>query len=602
MALSDFKFHIRTIQNNNDWNDGNCFENMEESNYRNYGSYIFTNYTNLYHNVNFGLEFQFLYKGQFFTPKLFMEHFRISRIKGKENFLNLIEKTEIDIDKYYYDIFQFLNLNDESQLIWDYNLCRVDLQSVRLPDDTFQKEHNALFLNSNTSLIKDNQIFGVSYIQYKIECIKSFDNGSINVGDVIKSNILRIRLNFRNNVFYSNITPNDNKQISWKSGTYDKLNKTTYISDSFNFPFYYYDYVIKRFTITDRLLGYKLKNNIVNEDEKIFHLNVSNYFLNDYRKIIYLTKNIDYYKNIIGNSFLNQYMDKNGNVNDIEYNSSKADEIFSQYNKDTFNFKFINKNTIDENKIILGTNHMLIPYCIGYGIMLKWENLKSYDNLELDNPIVWSFQSDLNKKIIDEFVFEKTSVDYSKYIVQKNKNLLFMVFPETIIKPEYWKDDRTDLKKQSIWRDSDMYTKTGINNKWFWTFILTDWVDDSSPDFIACYGNSIKLLKNQIPMTTYYNDNQDKIFFNLFADSGYRTYDSVVKNYKKVYQNQPTEVFDFLPLNIYWPVVEVIVTQKIWQKKENPEIKKVLYTENDELKSKIEIKIDNTKDNIIVLK
>ena len=47
---------------------------------------------------------------------------------------------------------------------------------------------------------------------------------------------------------------------------------------------------------------------------------------------------------------------------------------------------------------------------------------------------------------------------------------------------------------------------------------------------------------------------------------------------------------------------EYIKYHKVWKKVNNPEIKKILYTEDGELKSKIEIKLDNTKNNILILK
>lgn len=42
-------------------------------------------------------------------------------------------------------------------------------------------------------------------------------------------------------------------------------------------------------------------------------------------------------------------------------------------------------------------------------------------------------------------------------------------------------------------------------------------------------------------------------------------------------------------------------TMNVW-KKIKPKVEKIIYSDGDKLKSKIEITIDNTKDNIIILK
>lgn len=626
MALSDFKFHIRTVQNNHLWNNGNCFENIDnlpdmqarvpKNDYSKY-------YTNLYHGDYFGLEFQFLYKGQFFPPKLFSEHFVIKpKVLSINNFRDEIHNIESfwlpftsNNRSEYTFVDNVLKLNEKEQIIFDKNLAKIDLEKADIVGDAgFEEEkrfhkHQIYFQRLTNFAL--NIFRSVMYVQYTIKCVKDFDNGSIKLNQEIDSNILRFCLNHKNNNLFNNWILNKNS----------KLNNKTYISNNISF----YNTYIKFGGNRDNFIhyqtdeSYNLKDNKFLEDEKIFYFGRGGDVSDDSIKIFFMSKNPDFYKSKLGD-YSNKYLGlvKNHyNYNDlksmnIEFSSEKANEIFSQEDKSRITYKFVdaiqNKNSLvfnEENN----DRDKYKPFQIGYCLTPKKNFVVEWffsDRNNVFSPDMYYITNEQWKKIIKTFGTEQQSPDNRNYVLVKNKNLLFMVFPETIGKESYWNNQKTDLKRQDIWRDEDMYTKIGIDNKWFWSFIITDWVRDyhNTIYFQYNFGNALKNMFGQYPMNTYWNhDNghENEILSRLFSQE-VLSINSIILNLRKIYQNQPEELFHILPLNILYPADEIIYNLKVWLKKENPEIKKVLYTENDELKSKIEIKIDNTKDNIIVLK
>ena len=539
--------------------------------------------------VNFDLEF--LFDNQIFVKKLFFEHFDIELIPSKSVDFNLpfnnIEKAN------YQDIvfkdFQPRNRNHKDYVFIDTNF--------------FDKK------DDNQNILDSYQNLYVCLIQYKITCIKDFifeGITHISVGQEIKSNILKYifftkcyKVGYKSNVpeklddynwkishkFVENLLKLENQNLSIEERSFD--NQTKY-GLYMNFP----DIVNKTDNIKNKE-GHILIYDTSNNDDLPSETNIKYFFILTF-----------------------------GNQN-FSMDSVKIGKFENNYYSEV-NYKDNTKYNLNDNisKIICDGNSFDIYY---RGIDFK-KSLETQDNLKFGFVHLYNIQKTkysliymirpLVKKQWGNVNIETNYPNNETRIFVNRYNTSFLCFKETLENKDLW--DKTaqypDLIKQPIWRDEDKEENLD-KTKHPQIPYLKKWI------FSVMYRKNYNIPQKFLNLTmsdfgvyVYHYDtnyqNFDKYYNTIFGKENEPIHQSYIRTFNENSNGYFMEWQDFRLLALSHKLILPIFikrndksskTTNVW-KKINPKIEKMIYSDNNVLKSKIEITIDNTKDNIIILK
>lgn len=589
----------------------NYFGIDSEQNRKQYSSEsLLEDYVCLLYGVdrNVSWNFEISYQGQTLSiPKIF-EHFEIKLVDSDElknlSFPeNLNNKLFVRPEKCFQPEQGYTTLKDKNFPYFKTYLFAPRIEEL---NTNYGFNYNSNYLYEYKKKTSENNRITVAYtyIQFEIKCIKKFEN--IEVGETKKSNILKYFFRYLLSEF--DLKP---KFIS-------KDNRTNEVS--YEFSFYYNDIKIneerelyieqvevpktsiifdEKFDANNPLNG---ANNIFPDFKyfynfkiyspikfKFFRVSVCN--INDKFQFMTTrdtTKNqLDYIKygnnnTIIGKNYAHHHFTY------PERYAIKCDEIVRgseylkkfEYDEDSKKFKFVYK-LIDKNKYITDIEDKIIfPFTFifsrPYGPIINF-----YPNGGNPSTIRSDIFRYVRKILIKEF--SKYDFDYTTKDIRETSSNYYLTGkdPSSKFVFDLFFSNETIEKVKNL-NAFEITNPRGNLNDEISRILSNNNLNSNQSLYIRDFIDSITLDNYERKL----RENKYFLVGDYLLDTNYEFYE---------FNNSTSVLFKF-------DTREYIKYHKVWRKINNPEIKKILYTEDGELKSKIEIKLDNTKNNILILK
>ena len=542
-------------------------------------------------------------------PKIF-EHFEIRLVDSDElknlSFPeNLNNKLFVRPEKCFQPERGYTSLKDKN---FPYFKTYLFAPNITELNTNYGFSHNLDYLYEYKKKTSENSRITVAYtyVQFEIKCIKKFEN--IEVGETKKSNVLKYFFHYGQSEFtlkpkfiskdnrtneithefsfyYNDIKINEERELYIDQVEVPKTNITFVEKFDANnplngtnniFPDFKYFYNFKIYSP----IQFKLfKVSVCNINDKFQFMSTNDSTKNQLSSIKY-----SYNETIIGKNYVRHHFTY------PEQYAIKCDEIVRgseylkkfEFDEDSKKFKFVYK-LIDKNKYITDIEDKII---FPFTFIFSNPYSTSLINFHPDGGNTNQYLSDIcvYKRQILIREFSKYDFDYTTRDIRETSSNYYLTGkdPSSKFVFDLFFSEETINKVKNL-NAFEITNPRGNLNDEISHILSNNNLNSNQSLYIRDFINNItldnferKLRENKYFIVGYY----------YLTDSNYDFYRI---------NNSASVLFKF-------DTREYIKYHKVWRKINNPEIKKILYTEDGELKSKIEIKLDNTKNNILILK